>query len=256
MNCAAERFSDDPMQFDRNRDGKLTASELAVRYANRRVEEQDRQAARGGGDQRSRGGWTPGNGWTRGDSSDDKKEEEKSRFGDVKSYRMSSAEEKANSVKGLPDFFARSDADADGQVLMSEFSSTWNSETLNEFLKWDLNSDGIITARECLAALEGGARVSGSTSSSSTASSSSSAEDSKSSGSSAAAGGGGTPDALTMEWAQRQIAKYDKNNDNQLTAKEWESMFVDPSGADVNGDGIITVEEYAAFRAKGTSKKN
>ena len=53
-----------------------------------------------------------------------------------------------------------------------------------------------------------------------------------------------------MEWAQRQIAKYDLNRDSQLTANEWEKMIIKPTGADGNGDGVITVEEYAAFRAK------
>lgn len=32
------RWSDDPFQFDRNRDGRLSAAELAVRYAKRRIE--------------------------------------------------------------------------------------------------------------------------------------------------------------------------------------------------------------------------
>jgi len=239
------RWSDDPMQYDRNRDGKLSASELAVRYANQRVNEEARRSggnSRDNNDPRSRMASMRGGdngGWTRGGDRGEAKEEE-SRFGDAKSYSMNSMEEKINGIKGLPDFFARSDADGDGQVLMSEFSSSWNAETLAEFLKWDLNSDGIITTRECLASVAANAS-SGSSASRSSASSSTS---------SAPAAASGTPDSAQIEWAKRQIAKYDTDNDNQLTAKEWEKMIIKPDGADSNGDGVITVEEYAAFRAK------
>ena len=245
------RWSDDPMQYDRNRDGKLTATELAVRYANRRVQDaamkngqnqnandpRSRFAAARGGDS---GGWGRGGetgGWGRGGEGD-VAPDSASRFGEAKSYRTSSSD-KSPSSSGLPDFFSRSDADGDGQVLMSEFSSAWNADTLNEFLKWDLNSDGIITARECLLALESGARVgsSGGTSPPTTSAS-------KPVASSGAIGG------TQIEWAQRQISKYDKNGDGVLTAAEWEKMIVKPVGADANGDGTITVEEYAAFREK------
>lgn len=225
------RWGDDPMQYDRNRDGKLSASELAVRYANRRVQDAEAKTTQS----TQRGGWGRGggdnNGWQR---SDDRQEEETAdRFGDAKSYRLSGSS--ANSVSGLPDFFARSDANGDGQVMMSEFSSSWNAETLAEFAKWDLNSDGIIIPRECIAALESGARVGGSSTSSSGSSSSSSD----------ASGIGGTQ----IEWAKRQISKYDQNNDGVLTVKEWDKMLVKPVGADANGDGTLTAEEYAAFRA-------
>ncbi len=164
------------------------------------------------------------------------------RFGDAKSYRSKvSATDK---VSGLPDFFARSDADADGQVTMNEFSSSWSDETLKEFLKWDLNKDGIILPQECVSALAAGARVSGATAGTSSASSGSPAVSMSVSSSASALGG------TEMEWAQRQIAKYDLNRDSQLTANEWEKMIIKPTGADGNGDGVITVEEYAAFRAK------
>jgi len=51
-----------------------------------------------------------------------------------------------------------------------------------------------------------------------------------------------------LEWAMRQIAKYDKNRDGQLTVDEWSMMLSSPKGADANGDGVITVEEYADHR--------
>ncbi len=51
-----------------------------------------------------------------------------------------------------------------------------------------------------------------------------------------------------LDWAKRQIGKYDLNGDGQLTANEWDKMIVTPLGADANKDGIITAVEYANFR--------
>jgi Ca2+-binding EF-hand superfamily protein len=52
--------------------------------------------------------------------------------------------------KGLPDWFLRNDADADGQVSMVEYAAAWSEKTAAEFQKYDLNQDGIITADEVL----------------------------------------------------------------------------------------------------------
>jgi hypothetical protein len=242
----AGRWNDDPLQYDRNRDGKLNKSELAVRYANRRVEDQNQQAAKN--ESRSgRGGNS--NGWNRNDNAPEEKKEVASRFGDAKSYRSASAAK--DKTSGLPDFFARSDANADGQVMMNEFSSSWSQETLDEFQKWDLNRDGIILPRECVAALAGGARVSGVTAGNAPAAEAGAPATAGSpAGSSTATRGGASAGGPQMEWATRQIGKYDSNGDGQLTANEWDKMLIKPTGADSNGDGIITVEEYAAFRAK------
>jgi Ca2+-binding EF-hand superfamily protein len=235
------RWGDDPMQYDRNKDGKLSVTELAVRFANRRIEEAKRSNERQ--DDR-RGSWGGAdNGWTRTDRAD---EEEETRFGDARSYRLTSRDARTNSTKGLPDFFARNDANGDGQVEMHEFSSSWTEETLAEFLKWDLNGDGVITARECMAALEKGARVSSST----PGGSSSAGSGTSSTGGGSSGGGSGAIDPTQLDWAKRQIAKYDLNNDGQLTKNEWEKMLIKPTGADADGDGIITAEEYAAFRSK------
>jgi hypothetical protein len=57
-------------------------------------------------------------------------------------------------------------------------------------------------------------------------------------------------DGDALEYAKRQIGKYDLNGDGMLTKSEWEKMIIKPTGADANGDGVITAEEYAAFRAK------
>lgn len=57
---------------------------------------------------------------------------------------------------GLPDWFLRKDADADGQVSMAEYArSGWSNALAEEFMKYDLNGDGIITPEECLKATSG-----------------------------------------------------------------------------------------------------
>ena len=50
--------------------------------------------------------------------------------------------------KDLPSWFTRSDRDADGQVMMHEFASSWSVVKAAEFNRYDLNGDGVITPRE------------------------------------------------------------------------------------------------------------
>lgn len=259
---ANSRWSDDPMQYDRNRDGKLTKNELAVRYAKRRLAEQGGQAGQpqpgtSNSDPRSRfagtsswgsrggdnggswgnrggdngGGWGSRDAKTEDGNSSDKKEQ-------PASYRAGSTRDKANATKGLPDWFARSDANNDGQVMMAEYSPTWNAEKVTEFAKFDLNNDGIVTSRECLNALKSSGKATTTiASTSSTSSANSTAIVSKI---------GDSPDEARKAWAERQIGKYDKNKDGQLTVDEWSVMIVKPKdGTDANGDGFISVDEYA-----------
>ncbi len=54
--------------------------------------------------------------------------------------------------RGLPDWFARNDANGDGQVAMSEFAATWTNAKAEEFASYDRNHDGVITPGECLEA--------------------------------------------------------------------------------------------------------
>lgn len=53
---------------------------------------------------------------------------------------------------GLPAWFLECDANGDGQVTRAEFSKVWSPADAAEFARWDLNRDGLITARECLEA--------------------------------------------------------------------------------------------------------
>ncbi|MEC8557603.1 MAG: EF-hand domain-containing protein [Planctomycetota bacterium] len=264
----AGRWSDNPMQYDRNKDGMLTATELASRYANRRVAEEERrqQYSGRGGSSWGRGNSTSGSPWSRGGGNDgwsksgdkDKKKKEE-RFGDAKSYRFT--EDGGSSRAELPSFLARMDKNGDNQVMMAEFSQKWNASTLKEFLKWDLNNDGVIIASESNAALNSGARVNDDVISSASRSSSGS-----SSGSSRSSRGSSSPaprttkpsgvaksnaaDPEVIAWAEKMIKKYDKNGDGELTKDEQSKMFIKPPPeADANGDGVLNVQEYAQFRA-------
>jgi hypothetical protein len=65
-----------------------------------------------------------------------------------KSYRFLSATERLPS--GLPSWFREKDRDRDGQVMMSEWTSRWNDAAVSEFSRHDRNGDGVITPAEAL----------------------------------------------------------------------------------------------------------
>ena len=110
------KLSGNPMEFDKNKDGKLSVDELAERSS---------RFIKGG---------------SRGESGDTPKYE---------TYRFLSPTERL--PKGLPDWFTSNDKDADGQIMMHEFSTTWSVSKATEFDTYDLNHDGVITPDECLA---------------------------------------------------------------------------------------------------------
>ena len=114
----------EPWKLDRNRDGKLDKQEIIARFSP---------------------GWDGG---VSGDSEDDSR---RSYDPNRKSWRFLSAAERL--PEGLPDWFAERDGNADGQVTMAEYSSYWSDGKAREYLKFDLNDDGVITPRECLDAM-------------------------------------------------------------------------------------------------------
>jgi Ca2+-binding EF-hand superfamily protein len=119
------RMRDNPQGADRNGDGIITRDELAQYMA-------DRGRERWGDLPRS------------SDSSGGNGEP------DRKSYRFLTAAERL--PKGLPEWFTSNDANGDGQISMAEFTTNWNDAKVEEFMRYDLNGDGIITASECQAA--------------------------------------------------------------------------------------------------------
>jgi len=55
---------------------------------------------------------------------------------------------------GLPPWFLLRDADGDGQLTQAEFAPKASPSDLEEFAKYDLNGDGVITPKECMRALK------------------------------------------------------------------------------------------------------
>jgi Ca2+-binding EF-hand superfamily protein len=63
-----------------------------------------------------------------------------------RSYRFTPANERLPS--GLPSWFKDKDKNGDGQVEMSEYARSWSNSTAADFQRYDLNGDGVITAKE------------------------------------------------------------------------------------------------------------
>ena len=55
---------------------------------------------------------------------------------------------------GLPNWFAARDDDGDGQLTLSEFAPKPTPAELEEFRRYDLNGDGMLTAKECVRAMK------------------------------------------------------------------------------------------------------
>ena len=64
-----------------------------------------------------------------------------------RTYRFSRGADRLP-VTGLPSWFKSRDENGDGQVEMSEYSRSWSDRTVSEFGRYDLDSDGIVTAKE------------------------------------------------------------------------------------------------------------
>ncbi len=269
------RSNDNPIQYDRNRDGKLSADELGVRYARKRIAEaanggQASNDGRGGDDRRrgGGGGWGGGGGgWGGGapgaipvaDTTAAKPEEKKATW-ETSSYRATSSIDKVSKITGLPERFKSADKNSDGQVTMNEFSSTWDDQVLQEFLKFDTNSDGIITAKECLAAVKKNILFSTAGSGGGSSSSSGSSGGGSSSSKEPAAGSlprDGLPenaDQKWVTWVEKKIKDKDKNKSGFLSPDEWSASDGDFNKVDVSGDGQISLAEYYNFRQASRKK--
>ena len=254
----SSRWTGNPMDFDRNGDGKLSVSELAIRAARLRVAQASVAAT---SERRDNG--------RRREAQPAPVEIE-----DLYSGRRSFAVTQRGLPEGLPGWFAERDTNGDQQISMAEFASYWTPELVEEFQRFDLNGDGVITPQECLAAIRNGAVASaGSGGGSPMAAASGAPPADASSGrtfgrtsggsrygrpssppsgsaptaASSVAPAGGAPDERMLEAAQRIMSRNDKNKDGVLTPDEWKDMLVDPSAADADRDGRITAVEYAQW---------
>jgi hypothetical protein len=119
-------------EADRNRDGVITVDEMAGRID--KFQRQD--------DSQSRS--------SHGSSHASYPSAARRTAADRKSYRFRLPTERL--PDGLPSWFTEKDADADGQVAMAEYARFWTDAQAREFTRLDLNDDGFITPKECLAA--------------------------------------------------------------------------------------------------------
>ena len=137
------RWEGSPMQFDRDRDGRLSQHELALRCAQRRTS------------------IPPGP--MRRDSQDataipkrvndvDRNEKEKPRLFDKRSSYRRGDKDGIVRPATLPDWFINLDANRDNQISMNETGWKWNEDTLTGFFLFDTNRDGYITSKECMIA--------------------------------------------------------------------------------------------------------
>ena len=232
------RFRGDEMAFDRNADGKLSEQELAIRAAVRRqddeAEDEEERRGRAGRDQEA-------------------SEPVEVDFGGRRSYRTTGPD----APEGLPTFFRQRDLDGDGQLAMSEYTSEWNQQRIEEFYTWDANRDGVITLTEVRRGVDRGAVASdapaGSTAPSTDAGSSPRSSGNSDSRSTASPSPQTVPDdvqppdARTLQYAERILSRYDTNADGALSATEWQSMPLSPAEADRDGDGRVTVSEYGWY---------
>lgn len=246
----SSRWAGNPLDFDRNGDKKLSLNELSIRAARRRVVESspEVQAMRGGDDRQRQ---------DRGQNAPKAVD-----VSDLYKGRKSFLTNAPKLPDGLPGWFATRDKNGDQQVEMSEYSDTWSNAIVEEFNRFDMNGDGVITAKECIAAVEAGASASAATASSG---SGAPASDSRASSTpttmaaTAPAASGSTTaapsrlpavaDEKLTSYAQKIISRYDKNGDGVLTASEWKDMLVDITPADADKDGRVTIPEYAAWMA-------
>ena len=139
------RLRPEHQSADVNKDSAITVEELQAKlqsYASSSGQgsssDRDRDRDRDRGDDRGR------RFGSRGGSSSDSKAVDAPR----RSFRISAPTERL--PQGLPDWFLRSDGDADGQVSMAEYTTSWTEQLAADFAKNDLNGDGLITPDECL----------------------------------------------------------------------------------------------------------
>lgn len=134
-----------PEESDLNKDGKLTLAELTHRLKNY-SRSSSSSSSSSSSDKKSSDSKSSSSRYSRYKSSSSKKDDDD----DSASYRFLTPAERL--PKDLPSWFARNDADADGQVKMAEYSTVWTDDKVEEFRQIDANGDGFITPAEAIAA--------------------------------------------------------------------------------------------------------
>lgn len=241
------RWRDDPMKQDRNGDGKLTRSELAVRYSLRRTSEAQRKA------QSSAGGTSGGGSQDRG-AQDQGSSSSRfgggggSRFGGSSSGGSSGADRMAQMAGSIME---RYDANKSGVIEKSEYKNFRSDPSAA-----DTNKDGKITKDELAKWMT--SRFSQGSGRGGDSSSARGGSGGRSEG--AAEGGGGAdivgsgsyrfklPQEGLPEGLPGWYVTSDKNNDGQIAMSEytgkWDAKTLsDYYAYDINRDGVITPGE-------------
>lgn len=217
------RWSDDPTVYDQNGDGGLSKRELSIRYARRRLAKEEERNSESRNRDRDR----------ERRNIREKERESKKENEDEETYRFLTAHERL--PKGIPDWFRQKDVDLDGQVEMSEYESNWTDEVVQRFTSIDVDNNGTLSPTEVLQAGDG-------------ATGNRATEGSATNASAQTNRGGSKSKAIPkkyLDYARSYIKKYDKNGDQVLNKNEIADMRRPPKNADPNGDGKVTVEEYA-----------
>jgi Ca2+-binding EF-hand superfamily protein len=132
---------------------------------------------------------------------------------------------------------------------MNEFNRKWTDEVVEDFARFDANRDGLITSRECLAAVKKGFIPGAISSTPSTSTSADSTSASPAASASAAKPSFAAPASERMRsWAESKIKKIDKDGNKTLSPDEFTEG--DFNQVDVNKDGKIDLDEYVQFRDK------
>jgi hypothetical protein len=256
-------FRTNPAEADKNRDGKISRSEIS-NWLQEKYLGGGGDSGRGGSD-RGRGGgdsgdsrrsWFGGGGGgfggpggggfsgggfggrDRGDGSSDGGSGSSDQAAGSslkivgKSRRDQVAYDIPSAVERIPDeipaWFKSLDVNADGQLAMAEFKATWSASDVADFAQFDLNSDGIIHYAECLAATERGAvRGAPSPSTTATADSTGGSDDAASGTSQSSASSGSSSDSgsSTDRYVRYAVGFIRKYDDN--------------------GDGVLVKEEWS-----------
>lgn len=264
------RWIGEPMQYDANRDDKLSLQEMSTRYAHLdRIESEkkaSRDSGRDRGDRRRR----------RGDD-DEEVTVEVIRGGGPGSGYTTNEERLPD---GLPDWFAEKDKNADGQLSMAEFLTEVTTEEVAKFTSQDADNDGLLVAAE-LGVEESTSEKSkerGATSerrsrdrsdkvtkkdlkkSSRESRGGSDRTAAVRSSSGKASGSAGTKtaekkpeksaaevEAKYQSYAAGRVKKYDANRDGFLSVEECKAGKPGLQEADYDGNGKITTEEVAKY---------
>ncbi len=237
-----------PSSYDANRDGRVDKRELTKLLTKTYGGQSSSSSSRRGSSSGGRSFFTARSGSS--GSSSKKSDDEP-----AKSYRTLTAAERLE-AKGvgddLPGWFLESDKNADAQIAMNEFSSSWSDKVLADFFQFDGNKDGMITINEVIAANSDG-KVRGSVSESSESSSESSKSSGSSSRKSSSSGSGSSSSSKRyLSYAVNMIKKYDKDGDGLLNKDELGAVAILKryKNLDADGDGKVKPDELAAAMLK------